>query len=255
MPLKRNNRIHTCRRSWAIAAPATTRRRTRWPPSTWSANRREGVELDTTLTRDGACRDPRFDCRWHNRWQRAGAQPGPEDDPHPDAGSHDASFKGEQVPTLDETFEALGPDLIVNVELKTNNWRSEGLETAVLAILRRHNAAGRVVVSSFNPFALRRFRALAPDIPIGYLYAPDEPVYLRYGWFMLGLPHEARHPHHSIIDEHYMAWAKARGYRVHTWTVDDPARIRVLRDLGVAAIISNRPDVALEALGRKVGAR
>ncbi len=217
----------------------------------------DGVELDTTLTRDGVpvvIHDLIVDNTTD------GSGPVRSLDLKTirtlDAGSHfDASFKGEPVPTLDETFEALGPDLVVNVELKTNNWRSEGLETAVLAVLRRHNAAGRVVVSSFNPFALRRFRALAPDIPIGYLYAPDEPVFLRYGWFMLGLPHEARHPHHSIIDERYMAWAKARGYRVHTWTVDDPARIRVLRDLGVAAIISNRPDVALEALGRKVGAR
>jgi glycerophosphoryl diester phosphodiesterase len=168
-----------------------------------------------------------------------------------DAGSYfDASYRGERVPTLDEAFEAIGPDLVVNVELKTESWRPNGLEQSALDVIRRHNTANRVIVSSFNPFALRRFRALAPEIPIGYLYSPDEPFYLRYGWLMLGVPHEARHPQHSMIDAQYMAWARRHGYRVNTWTVDEPDRIRALRDLGVDAIITNRPDVALVALGR-----
>jgi glycerophosphoryl diester phosphodiesterase len=93
-------------------------------------------------------------------------------------------------------------------------------------------------------------RALAPDIPMGYLYAPDEPIYLRKGWFMIGVRHEAKHPHHSMINAAFMAWARANRYRVNTWTVDDPARMRELRGLGVDAIFTNRPDVALRELGR-----
>lgn len=50
-----------------------------------------------------------------------------------DAGSHyDFQFRDERVPTLDEAFEALGRELIINVELKTLSWRSDGLELAVL---------------------------------------------------------------------------------------------------------------------------
>lgn len=217
----------------------------------------DGVELDTMLTHDGVpivIHDFTLDKTTN------GSGLVKEHDLHAikvlDAGSHyDFQFRDERVPTLDEAFEALGRELIINVELKTLSWRSDGLELAVLNVIRRHNAANRVIVSSFNPFALRRFRALAPHIPIGYLYAPNEPFYLRYGWFMLGCPHEARHPHHSLVDAPFMAWAKAAKFRVHVWTVDDPQRIRQLRDLGVDAIITNRPNIALEALGRRVRAR
>jgi glycerophosphoryl diester phosphodiesterase len=217
----------------------------------------DGVELDTMLTRDGVpivIHDFTLDKTTN------GSGLVKEHDLRAikllDAGSHyDFQFRNERVPTLDEAFEALGRELIINVELKTRAWRADGLELAVLNVIRRHNAANRVIVSSFNPFALRRFRALAPHIPIGYLYAPDEPIYLRYGWFMIGLPHEARHPHHSLVDERFMAWARSAKYRVHVWTVDDPQRIRQLRDLGVDAVITNRPDVALEALGRRVRTR
>lgn len=216
----------------------------------------DGVELDTMLSRDGVpvvIHDETLDKttdgygRVKDHDLRALKRL--------DAGSHyDFQFKGETIPTLDEAFEEIGPDLVVNIELKAMALRSDGIELAVLNVIRRHNAAERVIVSSFNPFALRRFRALAPHIPIGYLYAADQPFYLRYGWFMFGYPHEARHPQHTLIDTHFMAWAKANHYRVHTWTVDDPDRVKTLRDLGVDAIITNRPDMALEALGRKVRA-
>lgn len=212
----------------------------------------DGVELDTSLTRDGVpivMHDLDLEATTDGK--------GPinaldlADIKKLDAGSKFApKFKGELVPTLDEVFAALGPEMFVNVELKSISYQANGLEPAALEVIRRHKAEKRVIVSSFNPFALRRFRALAPEIPIGYLYSEDEPFYLRRGWLMIGLKHEARHPHETMIDAKYMAWAKRRGYQVNTWTVDDPERIKALRDLGVHTIISNRPDVALKALGR-----
>lgn len=165
-----------------------------------------------------------------------------------DAGSHfDYTFRSERIPTLDEAFEAIG-DLIVNVELKSVGIRPTFLEMAVLGVIRKRNLQNRVIISSFNPFALRRFHRLAPNIPLGFLYSADTPSWLRL--FMIGLPHEARHPHHTMIDAEFMKWAHTNRYRVNTWTVDDPARAMVLRDLEVDSIISNRPDLMLQTLGR-----
>lgn len=164
-----------------------------------------------------------------------------------DAGGwFDPSFAGTRIPTLDETFEAVGGRLIINVELKSESTRDNGLERAVAEKIRHFQLQRRVIVSSFNPFALRRFRRLMPDVPIGFLYAPDVPRILRL--FMLGVPHQARHPHHSMIDAAYMQWARRRGYRVNTWTVNDPARAAALRDLGVDAIMSDHPGKMREAL-------
>ena len=44
--------------------------------------------------------------------------------------------------------------------------------------------------------------------------------------------------------------AHAAGVEVITWTGDEPDRIRGCADIGVDAIITNVPDVALTALGR-----
>ncbi|MFN8420288.1 MAG: glycerophosphodiester phosphodiesterase family protein [Anaerolineae bacterium] len=217
----------------------------------------DGVELDTSLSRDGVpvvIHDLTLDKTTDGHGAVA-------EYTLPmlkmlDAGSSfDASFAGERIPTLDEAMEAIGKELFVNIELKSRSWYSDGLELAALKVIRRHNAADRVIISSFNPMTLRRFRRMAEDIAIGYLYSPDEPVYLRYGWFMAGLPHEARHPYHGLVNEEFMAWARSHQYRVNVWTVDDPARIAELTALGVDAIITNRPDVALQAVGRTEVAR
>jgi glycerophosphoryl diester phosphodiesterase len=51
-----------------------------------------------------------------------------------------------------------------------------------------------------------------------------------------------------MIDESYVRWARGQGYRIHTWTVDDPATMRRLAEWGVEIIITNRPDVLKQVL-------
>jgi glycerophosphoryl diester phosphodiesterase len=143
-------------------------------------------------------------------------------------------------------LEAVGRRLLLNIELKTLGLRDNGLERTVIEQVERHGLDNdnRVLLSSFNPFSLRRAKKLAPHIPVGLLYAPDLPLPLRRAWFapFIG-PHEARHPEHTMVDAHYMAWAQQRNYLVNTWTADDPGEMHRLIKLGVDAIITNVPDV------------
>ena len=45
-----------------------------------------------------------------------------------------------------------------------------------------------------------------------------------------------------------MARQHRRGHEVYVWTVDDPADIDLCLELGVDAIISNRPRAVLDAV-------
>jgi len=168
---------------------------------------------------------------------------------HLDAGSHfDRAFAGERIPTLGEVLEAVGSRLLLNIELKSTSLRDNGLEQAVIAQVEQHSLGDSVLFSSFNPLSLRRAKRLASHIPVGLLYAPDLPLPLRRAWLAPLVPHEARHPKHTMVNAHYMAWARQRGYRVNTWTVDDPDEMRRLIDLGVDGIITNVPDILCDVL-------
>ncbi len=157
-------------------------------------------------------------------------------------------FAGERIPTLAQVFEALDGKLLVNVELKDFNPRHSVLAAPVVEVVRKHAMERRVLFSSFNPFALRAVKRLAPEIPAGLLYAPHLTVYLRRAWLAPLVSHEARHPQSSMVTSQTMKWYRARGLRVNAWTVDDPAEMRRLIALGVDGIITNKPDV----LGRLV---
>jgi len=163
-----------------------------------------------------------------------------------DAGAYfDTRFAGERVPTLAEVFEAVGDRLLINVELKGMGWNADGLEAIVAGLIARHGLTGRVIISSFNPIRLRRMRRIAPQLPLGFLHDWETPA----GWrwlaaaLMLGLKVEADHPHHVRVTPAYISRARRRGQRVNVWVVNEPGRMRELRDAGVDLIMSDRPDV------------
>jgi glycerophosphoryl diester phosphodiesterase len=171
-----------------------------------------------------------------------------------DAGSpFDPAFAGERIPTLEEVLQAFGDRLLLNVELKSTSPRDNGLERAVLALVEQYKLESHVLLSSFNPFSLRRAKKIAPHIRVGLLYAPDLPLFLRRAWLAPLFPHEARHPEHTMVDARTMRRARRRGYRVNVWTVDDPDEMRRLIDLGVNGIITNTPDVLRKILDTTPG--
>lgn len=163
-----------------------------------------------------------------------------------DAGSYFSdSFRGVKIPTLDEVLEAVGSRLYINVEIKSESAETDGVEQVVADVIKRFGLQKRIILSSFNPLTLHRFRTIMPEVPIGYLYAPDlQPE----AHLMDHFAHEARHPYHTMIDEKFMAWAKQQQYRVNTWTVNEPSRARELRALGVDMLITDNPDTVIQAL-------
>ncbi|MEQ8673327.1 MAG: glycerophosphodiester phosphodiesterase [Aggregatilineales bacterium] len=164
-----------------------------------------------------------------------------------DAGNwFDPKFAGTPIPTLAEVFDAVGQSLYVNVEIKSITQETDGLESLIADEIRKYNMQERVIVSSFNPYALIRFRDLMPEVPIGFLYATG---FMENVWSLMDdLPHEARHPNFMMIDADYMRWAKAHDYRVGTWTVNDLERAVELRDLGVDVLMTDKPTDVIRAL-------
>ena len=157
-------------------------------------------------------------------------------------------YAGQQIPTLQEVIATVGDGLLLNIELKTASWRDDGLAGTVVQAIEDNHLLDRTIISSFNPLALRRVSRLNPGIPTGLLYAPDLPPPLRRPWARHLLELDAIHPHHSLVDDGYVGWARERGYRVHTWTVDDPGRMRQMVQTGVDIVITNRPDLFRQVL-------
>ncbi len=153
--------------------------------------------------------------------------------------------QGQKIPTLDDLFEVMGPRLLYNIEIKYIGWRDRGVETAVADRIAAYQLENHILVSSFNPLAVRRARRQLPQsVPVALIRGGG---LMKYSyWLASG---EADHPHYSLVDEAYMVWAKKRGYQTNVWTVDDPVVAQRLAQLGVNGLITNKPDLIRKGLG------
>ena len=169
-----------------------------------------------------------------------------------DAGAKfDARFAGERIPTLQEVFDLVaGNRAFVNVEIKTESLKGDGLEERLVALIRRYGLGERLLISSFNPFALWRMRRLAPDLSLALLYAEHQRVYLRDRWFAFLSRPDALNPSFHMATQEHVRWAKAKGYRLYVWTVDEEPEMRRLIALGVDGMITNKPDLLRQVLAR-----
>ncbi|MCS7252244.1 MAG: hypothetical protein NZ572_07455 [Thermoflexus sp.] len=204
----------------------------------------DGLELDVHLSRDGVpvvlhdadLRRTTNGSGWV--WEKTVAELKALDA----GGWMDPRFAGERIPTLEEVFETFGKWALYNIELKAFTPRSAALVRAVVERVRGYGLADQVLLSSFNPLALRWAWRLGPEIPRGLLVGPELPLPLRRAWFAFLAPHQARHLDFRIIDERTVSWCHRRGYEVVAWTVNETAEMRRLIHLGVAAIITDEPD-------------
>ena len=155
---------------------------------------------------------------------------------------------GYHIPRLEEALEACG-DLRVNVEIKSPGaGRAGPLPARVAKAIRAVRADDRVVVSSFDPAALWQLHAVAPHLPLAYLFEAKLPRALRSAAAAALVGASAVHPEHVLCTPEQVAAWRARGLAVNAWTVDDPARLRALAAAGVDGVFANDPRAAIAVL-------
>ena len=160
-----------------------------------------------------------------------------------------ARFRGERIPLLSEVLEAL-PDAVVNVELKG---RDRALAGAVARLVAEAGAGARTLVSSFDFALVAAFRAAAPRVATGLLFAPAWHRPLRVPLAAAWLRPSALHPDLRLCSPRRLAAWRAAGRAVNVWTVDEPDEVRRLARAGVAGLVCNDPGAARRALDAAPG--
>ncbi len=175
------------------------------------------------------------------------------------------AFQGERIPGLDEALAAVRGRSALMIDLKPDPGRELALAEGVLATLHReaqlrracHEEApdpeaaaacgdsdviGETRLATMSPALAREIKAREPALRVTLLAQLILPGTLdRRGFDALGL-------RHNRITENEIRLARRYGYEVHAWTINDRARMSQLIDLGVDAIITDRPALLAELL-------
>jgi len=247
---------------------------TRAPENTLEAFRKAveagagGLELDVHLTRDGhvvVIHDATLDRTTSGSGAVKGATL--EEIKDLDAGhgfSPDGGMTypyrglGLGVPTLAEVLEEF-PDVSVNIDIKDGR---PGNVEAVIEVLRRAGAEGRALVVSEAHVAVRWVREVSGgsvatgasrrEIAVFYLLgALRLEGLLKPDYDALQVP--VTYGRLALVTRRFVEAAHARGVRVDAWTINDPAEMRRLLDLGVDVVMTDRPDALATVLAQRGG--
>jgi len=160
----------------------------------------------------------------------------------------------EAIPRMDELLEHF-PGARFNIDLK-----SESAVPLLADLVERTRAHDRVCVGSFSERRPSRFRALVSR-PVATSYGPVgvslsrfaprrlAEMVLRGRGDALQVPHRLRGV--TIVTERFVERAHRAGRPVHVWTVDEPAAMEALLDLGVDGLMTDRTDLLRDVLTRR----
>ena len=167
----------------------------------------------------------------------------------PDPNHYPFRGRGVGIPRLRDVLQRY-PGAPLIIELKAND---EELARRAVSLVRSTGALERVRFGSFHGRVLRAARACDPAVKTGA--ATEETRWALYRswvrWPLGSAPYaEFQVPERSgatlIVTPRFIDHAHRAGLPVKIWTVDDPADMTRFLDWGADALITDRPDIAVE---------
>jgi len=151
-------------------------------------------------------------------------------------------FTDEPLPTLDQALALAQNAIRVCVEIKV-----AGIEQAIAESIRKASMQDDVIIFSFSAKVLEAIHEIDPELPLLFLKEDATTKDFQRAKDLhaqaIGVGGNTR------VDVDFVRAAAAEGLEVWCWTVDDPNEMGRLVESGVAAIITNRPDLGLEVVG------
>src|SRR3954449_6864863 len=156
----------------------------------------------------------------------------------------------EPIPRLADLLEHF-PQVRFNIDIK-----SMAAVNLLADVVERTGCHDRVCIGSFSEQRLQVFRSLVSR-PVATSFGPvgvalhrcaPQAVARRAtsGGVALQVPALVRQV--PFVSRRFVERAHAAGYPVHVWTVDDPAMMHTLLDLGVDGLMTDRTDLLREVL-------
>lgn len=150
----------------------------------------------------------------------------------------------EPIVRLEHLVDAL-PDARWNIDVKSD----DGVDPTT-DLVERMGVLDRICLASFSHRRLVRMRARLPQVATSASSREVAQMVLtrRVPSAPLIFQVPVRHGRARVMSPGFLERAHRAGKFVHVWTIDDPAEMRRLADLGVDGIMTDRTDLLKDVL-------
>jgi len=131
----------------------------------------QAIELDVMLTKDDrlVC-SHNFDLEWETDGKGFIEEIEYVDLTKVKAGKQFDKSKQQPIPLLTEAVKSLPKTAILNIEIKTKSTFDVKAAIKVAKLIKNRKIPQKVIVSSFNPLAVRIVKLISKSIPTGFIY-------------------------------------------------------------------------------------
>jgi len=168
-----------------------------------------------------------------------------------DAGSKfPPKFLPQKVPTLEEVFARVGGKLFINIELTNYTSPADDLPEKVVSLIKNYHLETKVLISSFNFFALSRARWALHSLPVGLLTFSGTANAIFQARLMRWDALIVLHPAMADVTSGLVNAVHGKQSRVHAYVVNQPQDMQRLFTCGVDGIFTDDPVLALKELDK-----
>jgi len=157
-----------------------------------------------------------------------------------------------KIPSLAEVFKTF-PQMRINIEIKDPK---PAAITSLCRTIKDHAMSQKVMIASFSAGALKKFRAVCPAVATSagasetlWFYALQK-MHLESAYTpnAQALQVPENYGDLQVVNEKFIAAARARNMRVQVWTVNDIESMKRLLKHGVDGIMTDYPQRLIEIL-------
>lgn len=160
-------------------------------------------------------------------------------------------FTSEEIPSLEQVLELFKDSgYLLNIELKHHPRQPKNFIENFLRIIEDYPHKENIVISSFGRNILYKIGRLAPHLERALLIRPGAFFFLDAIFSANILRVGGINPHISILKRPLVEFAKIRGWKLITWTANEPAQIERALRMEVDCIITDDPVLAKEIRGK-----
>jgi len=146
-----------------------------------------------------------------------------------------------KIPMLQDVLKLIDHKVPLNIELKGANTADRVNFIMNYYIKERGWASTDFLISSFNWEELKSMRALNKDVALAVLTEEDP---LKAVPIAKSLNAIAINPYYLTLSKENVQALQDEGFKVYTWTVNEPEDIEKMKNLGVNGIFTDFPERA-----------